>query len=257
MTSIRLPAVLCLLSLLSSPLDATIIGEGTGSWEGDLATGQTGLKEAAAQAAAEVQAARFVPPAVPGRGEGEICLDYGTHTELIPDFNPMSELSHCLQDPYPDAASFQVASTTLVAQLRAQSGEPVAHEGEFQQGIGRGHGKPDSLNEETHWGEAAILYLTGKRESLTPVGVTSYTYRAYRDFNPGNRKTYIKAVRKDFHGGADGQLLLVTSRNGEYSPEAKKMMWGPLWVDADLNSMSPIYVIQWHQLLKSWLLEKR
>ena len=218
---------------LAAVLAATPFAARAQTWEAALGAGS-------AAAASEAQRAKIEPR----------CLEFGRHTETLPDFDPMWRGSReCLADPFQTPGSFEAAWSALVARVRSEGGAPVPYatpfEKGFQQAIAAGSAAPEKLDARSHWGDFAVLYL--QEDGASARGMTIVTYRAYLSREPGADR--VKAERMDFSALPDGTLDVVEYRDGELSADGKVMMWAPTRVVGQRDWMSGVYDREWRQLV--------
>lgn len=220
----------------------TIAPEGAAAHTQGMTTFQASLLTALLLGAAPARAQMRVDGA-PTR-----CLEFGRHSEVLPEFNPMSGARECLSDPFETPAAFQAAWTALLARLARDGGPQVPYSTEFetgfQQAIGEGLAKPEDLSAEKYWGDIAVLYL--QKDGKSARGTTVTTYRAYRSKEAD--ATRVKATRYDFHADRDGVLDMVQRSDGELSPDGR-MMWAPKQTVGQGDWVGAPQVRQWRQLV--------
>ena len=183
-------------------------------------------------------------------------MELGDHTERVPSFDPFFRA--CTTDALSDAASFSSAWRALIAGVRSGGGPlmPVTgdpfSQGEFQQAIGRGNAKAETLDAKSHWGDLAYVQLKPEQGGLSPVAVFLVTYRSAASPDPNG--AFLSATRIDFQADGQGRLSAVHIWSGVRLPRAPAMAWsnGPVTTINEPGQLEGLWQLRFHQLVSSW-----
>ncbi len=172
------------------------------------------------------------------------CVNFGDHTDRIPELDPM--IRTCASAPLEDPAAFSAAWDKVLAKVREGGGAlmPV-EDGEVQQGRGRGNVVSATLDETRHWGDVAYVQMKADRR---PRAAFLVTYRAVRTGD------MLSATRVDFQTAGDGRLLAVHVWHGVKLAGAPAMAWsqGPVTTYNQQAMLDGWWTLRFRQLVASW-----